>query len=294
VFDEGETRIHPLPDGRDLAYQEWGDPDGFPVFYFHGTPGSRREGAFADPAARARRFRLIAVDRPGFGRSTFSAHRTFRDWPADVAALADALDVAEFGVVGHSGGGPHLFACGELLAPDRLRFIGALAPWGPLATPEIMASLNRLDRWYARLARRAPWTMRASFAPLGWCAKHWPRLFSALMLAAVSPPDRRALKTDGLLARLQDSELEAFRQGSRGGAHEALLAYRDWDVDLARIRVPTHIWLGTDDIFVSQQMGRHLHRTIPGVDFHWVDQAGHFAVSTWDDILTACATHVER
>jgi pimeloyl-ACP methyl ester carboxylesterase len=118
----------------------------------------------------------------------------------------------------------------------------------------------------------------------------------ALATAVLRAHARRGVTAGpaGTAARLQDSELEAFRQGSRGGAHEALLAYRDWDVDLARIRVPTHIWLGTDDIFVSQQMGRHLHRTIPGVDFHWVDQAGHFAVSTWDDILTACATHVER
>jgi hypothetical protein len=35
-------------------------------------------------------------------------------------------------------------------------FIGALGPWGPVATPEIMASLNRLNRLYARLARGAP------------------------------------------------------------------------------------------------------------------------------------------
>jgi hypothetical protein len=27
------------PDGRALAYEQWGDPDGFPVFSLHGTPG---------------------------------------------------------------------------------------------------------------------------------------------------------------------------------------------------------------------------------------------------------------
>jgi pimeloyl-ACP methyl ester carboxylesterase len=27
------------PDGRTLAFAEWGDPDGFPVFSLHGTPG---------------------------------------------------------------------------------------------------------------------------------------------------------------------------------------------------------------------------------------------------------------
>ena len=286
-----ETRIHTLADGRDLAYLEFGDPDGFPVFYFHGTPGSRLEGAFPDAAARARRFRIIAVDRPGFGRSTFQMGRTFGDWPGDVTALADWLKLGDFGVAGQSGGGPHLFACGVLLG-DRLRFIAALAPWGPVATPEIMAGLNGLDRSYARLARRFPWAMRASFAPLGWCAKHWPRLFFALMASVVSTPDREALESGGVLEQLRASEVEAFRQGGRGGAHEALIAYRSWDIDVADIRVPTRIWLGDEDIFVSREMGRYLQRTIPGVDFHWLGGAGHLAVSTWDQILAACAADV--
>lgn len=72
------SQVHTFADGRRLAYAEWGDPDGFPVFYFHGTPGSRLVGAFADEAAQARGFRLISVDRPGYGRSTFQPDRTFR------------------------------------------------------------------------------------------------------------------------------------------------------------------------------------------------------------------------
>jgi pimeloyl-ACP methyl ester carboxylesterase len=287
-----ETRIHVLRDGRDLAYLEFGDPGGFPVFYCHGTPGSRLEGAFPDRAAKAHGFRIIAVDRPGFGRSTFQPDRTFRDWPADVASLADALGVGEFGITGHSGGGPHLFACGVLIPPGRLRFIGALAPWGPIATPEIMAGLNRLDRVYARLARRAPWAMRASFAPLGWCAKHWPRLFFAIMTSAVSTSDRVALASDGVLEQLRESELEAFRQGGRGSAHEATIAYRPWDIDVPDIRVPTHIWLGDQDIFVPRQMGSYLQDAIPEVDFHQLVGAGHFAVSAWDEILAACAADI--
>jgi hypothetical protein len=41
----------------------------------------------------------------------------------------------------------------------------------------------------------------------------------------------------------------------------------DWNVELADVRVSTHIWLGDEDIFVSTQMGRFLERTILGVDF---------------------------
>lgn len=278
-----------LADGRQLGYCEWGDPAGYPTFYFHGTPGSRLEGAFADPAARRHGFRLIAPDRPGFGWSTFQSGRGFRHWPGDVCALADALGVGRFGVVGHSGGGPHLFACGCLVPPERLAFIGALGPWGPVATPEIRRGLNRLDRFYADLARRAPWLMRLAFAPLGWCARYWPGLFFALMDAAVASADRAALAGSGLREQLRAAQREAFRQGGRGGAHEALIAYRAWDVDITTITTPTHIRLGDRDVFVCRAMGAHLEQAIPGVDFEWLPGQGHFHLDSWDDILAACS-----
>jgi pimeloyl-ACP methyl ester carboxylesterase len=31
-----------LGDGRTIGYATWGDPEGTPVFFAHGTPGSRR------------------------------------------------------------------------------------------------------------------------------------------------------------------------------------------------------------------------------------------------------------
>lgn len=217
-----------LPDGRALAYLEWGDSTGYPAFYFHGTPSSRLEGAFADGAARRTGFRLIAIDRPGYGRSTFQAGRNFRDWPADVCALADAFELEEFGVVGHSGAGPHLFACGAVIPRTRLAFVGALGPWGPLATPDIMRSLNAADRCYARLARSGPRLFGALFAPLGWCAKYTPGLFSTLLAAAVPAADKHLLSDERFGRHLRAIQLEAFRQGSRGAAYESFLQFRPW------------------------------------------------------------------
>ncbi len=277
-----------LPGDRILAYTEWGDPQGFPTFYFHGTPGSRLEGAFPDHAAARRGLRLIAPDRPGYGRSTFQPDRRFRDWPADVCALADALGIDTFGVVGHSGGGPHLFACGAFIPPDRLRFIGALGPWGPVASPQIRARLTRIDRLYTALAQRPQWMMRMTFAPVGWCARFAPALFVALLRTTVSPSDRTALGDDRLAAHVRLSEKEAFRQGNRGATHEARIAYRDWGFDLTDVTVSTHIRLGDDDTFVSAAMGDHLEQAIPDADVRRITGRGHFDVAGWDDILAAC------
>ncbi|OBK28600.1 alpha/beta hydrolase [Mycobacterium asiaticum] len=289
-----EASTFRLPDGRTLAYLEWGDPDGFPAFYFHGTPSCRLEGAFADGAARRRGFRLIAVDRPGYGRSTFARGRKFTDWPADVCALADGLGLDEFGVVGHSGAGPHLFACGAFIPPARLRFVGALGPWGPLATPEIMRSLNRADTFYARAAQRGTWIFDAAFAPLGWCATRWPALFSRVVTSSLPDVDRRRMRDELFLRHFRAIQLEAFRQGGRGGAYESFLEYRPWGFEVGDVAVPTHIWQGDRDSFIPHAMGEYLARTIPDVDLHWAAGKGHFNIEDWDEILAACAADLDR
>ena len=36
-----ETAYVAAPDGRAIAFAEWGVPDGWPLFVLHGAPGSR-------------------------------------------------------------------------------------------------------------------------------------------------------------------------------------------------------------------------------------------------------------
>lgn len=288
---DNEVSLLGLKDGRTLAFMEWGDRGGFPVFYFHGTPSCRLEGAFAEAAARRHRLRLISVDRPGMGQSSFKKGRGFRDWPVDVLELADALEIERFGVVGHSGAGPHLFACGAFIEPKRLAFVGAIGPWGPVATPEIMASLNSLDRFFAGMSQTTSFFMGLAFAPLGWCARHWQSLFMHLMKSSVSAPDKVAMSNERFLLHFRAMEKEAFRQGSRGGAFEAFIAFRRWDFDIADVKVPTYIWLGDDDIFVPRQMGEYIERRIPGVRLTWSAGKGHFNLEDWDLVFDACAPH---
>ena len=64
-----------LSDGRTLAYLDTGDPEGRPVFYFHGGPGSRLEGLLFDELNQQLGIRMIAPDRPGHGLSDFQRDR---------------------------------------------------------------------------------------------------------------------------------------------------------------------------------------------------------------------------
>jgi pimeloyl-ACP methyl ester carboxylesterase len=106
------SHIFRLPDGRDLAYAEYGPPSGKPVFYFHGAAGSRLEPAMLDDEDLEKAgVRLIACDRPGMGGSDFQPGRGFSHWPPDIVALADSLGLGKFGVFGVSGGGGYVSAC---------------------------------------------------------------------------------------------------------------------------------------------------------------------------------------
>ena len=58
-----------LADGRQLGFASFGDADGIPMFYLHGSFGSRLEGRLTHPSALHRHVRVIAPDRPGFGLS---------------------------------------------------------------------------------------------------------------------------------------------------------------------------------------------------------------------------------
>ena len=89
-----------LPDGRSLAYAEYGDPTGFPVFLFHGLPGTRLSWGLIPDHPFPPGLRIIAPDRPGYGKSDPKHGRTMLDWPDDIASLADELNLEQFAVVG--------------------------------------------------------------------------------------------------------------------------------------------------------------------------------------------------
>src|SRR5947209_134625 len=115
-------------DGRTLAFCEWGDPDGSPVFSLHGTPGSRLSRHPDEDVYRRARVRVITYDRPGYGGSDRHAGRRVADAAQDIATIADSLGLDRFAVTGASGGAPHALACGALLSDRVTRCASVVGP----------------------------------------------------------------------------------------------------------------------------------------------------------------------
>src|SRR5262249_3833729 len=127
----GDTEIV-LADGRRVLLRTLGATDGVPVVGLHGTPGSRIKFVGAHEAARARGIRLIAVDRWGYG-GTDAPHRPeLDDYGDDLAAIANALGIGQFGILAISGGGPFGAMAAAHLG-KRVLGVALVCPVGPMA-----------------------------------------------------------------------------------------------------------------------------------------------------------------
>src|ERR1700726_2759225 len=91
--DSAPAKILPLQSGRHLAFAEYGDPAGVPVFFFHGWPSSRTMAELTDTAARDLGVRIISPDRPGIYESAFQPNRKLLDWPQVLEELANHLEI---------------------------------------------------------------------------------------------------------------------------------------------------------------------------------------------------------
>jgi pimeloyl-ACP methyl ester carboxylesterase len=103
-----------------------GKPGWPSVLFFHGAPMSRLHLAYLEDRFVAARIRVVTPDRPAYGRPAPQPDRSLADWPADVAALADALGIDRFIVADHSSGGPYAVKHIRRRSPNRCReLIGA-------------------------------------------------------------------------------------------------------------------------------------------------------------------------
>ena len=252
-----------LPDGRRLAYAEFGDPSGPPVLYFHGAPSSRLEPLLVgDDALTRSGFRFIAPDRPGIGNSDPQAGRAIVDWPNDVASLARALKLNRFAVLGNSGGGPYAVACAALI-PELVTTAVVVSGGWRMDWPEAREHLPFVNRLVMTLARRAPFLLGLLFKMMGNISQGDRDKERRQMKGRMPAPDYEAFAVPGRLEAFAEMMRETMRQGTRGAVWEMGLYVRDFGFDPSSVRVPV-AWLhGEADANAPIQLARRAAASIP-------------------------------
>lgn len=265
-------QIVALPDGRRIAYNEYGDLQGRPVMLLHASFFSRAFGEPVEEAAVQRGIRVITPDRPGVGRSDFRLW-TFADHPADMAALADAIGIGSFAVIGVSGGGAHALACAWRI-PDRITAVGVVSSIAP-PVPNVLRGLPRSNPLMSP-ARRFPWLWDPQMGFLALALHSRPRMAVDMMARILSTTDRTVLARPAIRRYFIEGMRESVRQGGRGWALEARRTVSEsWNSWLSDISIPVHLWQGEEDPLAPPAMGRYLLEAIPGCTATFLPGVGH-------------------
>jgi pimeloyl-ACP methyl ester carboxylesterase len=278
-----DRQIASASDGRTLTFAEWGDPDGFPVFSLHGTPGSRFARYHDESTYSAVGARVITYDRPGYGGSDRHPGRRVVDCVGDVAAIADTLRLERFAVIGTSGGGPHALAVAARL-PGRVTRATCNVGVAPYGLPDFdwfegMDALNvREARWALQgeevlapeLEREAAETLeRVSADPAKLLSDEWE--LSEADRAELAKPERHEV--------FRQMVSEAFRTGVWGWVDDDLCILSPWGFDPAEIGVPTRVIYGLTDVLVPAPHGEWLARHVPGAEVVSEESLGHLGDS---------------
>lgn len=269
-----------LPDGRILAFRRYGPSQGRPVLYCHGTPGSGHNWLLHhDPALlREANLRVIVPDRPGVGATPFQPRRTLTGWPRDAIALADALSLDRFALLGYSYGAAYAFACAAA-APERVAGTAIVAGAGDVTRPEL-ATFTR--RGYVRvlaLARHRPRLSRALLRTVRTSANVAPAIALGVVRRTLGPADAAFLARPDAAATFMAMLRDTLGPGVRGAQADAAVVTRGWDFSLESVPGPVRLWHGGGDRLVSVEVARRQARLLPDAQLTEVEGEGHFSLA---------------
>lgn len=270
------------PDGRLLSVLAEGPPGGDPIFFLHGTPGIRGLYERELEEGARRHLRHVFYSRPGYAGSDRLPGRSIADCAADVEAIADALGIDDFYVVGESGGGSHALACAALLS-RRVRAVAVLAGSAPI-------DAEGLD-WEAGMGEGN----RMEFAAMREGVDALREYLEGEVRAL------RSIETKAQLLAALDAHLcDADRAAIDGGFGEYLLAAwrqvgedeiwgwldddlahgKEWGFGLEQCVAPATAWHGRDDLIIPCRHAEWLADRLPNAELHLLEGEGHISLTS--------------
>lgn len=267
--------IFQLSDRRSLAYAEYGDPTGFPVFLFHGLPGSRLSWGLIPGNPFPPGLRIIAPDRPGYGKSDPKPGRTMLDWPEDIAALANELKLEQFAIVGVSGGGPVALACAWKML-ERITSVGVVACPAPTNAPGVFEGMSKTNRFFMNLAWYLPWLSKLNVRLLISVIRRNPERYIDTMQYKMHNVDKAILARPEIHDLLVKDFTEALHNGGQGMVADMDINHgRPWGFPLDKIKTKVYFWICEMDQSVPLAMGKYLSESVPNSKTLLIPNAGH-------------------
>ena len=268
-----------LRDGRRIEFARYGAESGPTGVFFHGFIGSHHQASFAHEAALRHGLRLIAPNRPYVGRTSPVRRDSMAENVADVAALAGALGLGRFAVMGVSGGVPYALACLARM-PQRARVGVLISGLGPVGEPGVLARMSPTSRRTMQLGHRFPCLMRALIALRKLQVRADPEAYLAHLIRGWSVTDGEVFRRPDVRKALLGDVLKVFVEGApEEGMSQELRLYFRWGFRLGDVAAGAKVllWHGRDDVVVPPAMTLHAARRLPGSEVTLLP-GGHFRV----------------
>ncbi len=294
-YSAAVDRTHRLRDGRQLGFATFGDADGLPVFYMHGSFGSRLEGRIAHVAALQRHVRVIAMDRPGFGLSQPRPKGRLLDWPPDLDELADQLAIERFSLLGVAGGGAFALACAARL-PRRVRSVALVSSVGPHDGPGALAGMDLRARLVLNvLPRRLPWLSRRLHQRAARLADREPLRLLREAWGTLPASERAVLDSPEVASIFMDAAFEGFRSGADGMVNELRVLAEPWGFALDTLEAPVFLWHGETDRVSPVAMAHALAREIRKSQLQTIpDRGSAIGVDFVSDAIATLAAYARQ
>lgn len=277
-----------LADGRDLAYEEYGDLDGAPVLFCHGLSDSRLIRNPDDALTASFGLRMIAADQPGVGGSSPQRNRRMVDWGADMEELVDALALDRFSVAGHSGGGPHALAI-PFRMPDRVTKIVLASPVAPLDEKGMSRLMINKDlKLIAKLHFLHHMIKWGSDYAAKKAEKDIPSFVEAT--AEDDKSDADTFMADPAQRAMFEASFTAGMEQAGEGMYEMIMALWDWGFRPEDIPHHVELFYGDADDILDPKMPLHLADRLPDCTSHVWPGAGHYGFvdrERWTEFLGA-------
>lgn len=247
----------PAPDGRRLAYREYGPAGGTPLIFIPGAGCGRLMRFGSDALLEDRGVRIISVDRPGLGASTVDPHKTLGSVAADLAHLIGVLTTEPVAVVANSQGAPFGLA---LARHEQVRGLFLVSPIDDLGHPPTTALLGTPHRAFVEDVAADP---AAAQLQLGdFTADDLYRM----VLSGYPDSDAPVYDQADFRAMFLTALRDGFASGAVGYARDTVLATCAWPAELFDQRAPVTILYGRDDdahspdhaVTLAARIGAHL------------------------------------
>ncbi|KAF2156547.1 alpha/beta-hydrolase [Myriangium duriaei CBS 260.36] len=284
-----------LPDGRELGYAEFGSPTGRPIILHHGLACSRLDGAFFHEVAQEVGARIIGIDRPGMGWSSYYAEWQLLDFAKDVERLTDHLKLQEYCVMGMSGGGPSVLACAKALPSTKLKAAAMVCALGP----------NDIGMHGAQFANRIGFSYALRFCPTFLFRWFWHRdpigrvdlsddeRFNMILnqvesSTSIPKKDREVLTDRDFMYRGLASTRQGFSQNVDFVLRDAILDTLDFGFKVEDIRpdLPVHLWYAENDRNVPKIHGWELKKRLGSrARLHMLDETHASLAWNWKKVI---------